>query len=654
MKITEVINEIKKNPNNVITNVDEINLRKIIDYLSDKYYNENISLLGDEVFDYIKDYYEKKFNKKIKIGAPIINISKVRLPYFMGSLDKIKPSTNALEKWLSKYEGPFVLSEKLDGISALLYKNNNKVSLYTRGDGNEGQDITHILKHININTEKLINGDAIRGELIISKNNFKSIKEQTTNARNTVSGFVNTKKPNPKMLKLVDFVPYWVLNPSLKQIDQMKYIESKKFPNKHVEYTIKEKITNEELSTMLLKSRKNALYEIDGIVVIDSSKHYPIIPDTNPEFGFAFKQVLDDQKAETTVIDVIWEISKDKYIKPKIQIVPVEISGVEINFATANNAKFVVDNKIGLGSKIEIIRSGDVIPKIEKILSSSTSGKPKMPSIEYEWNETKVDIIAINLVDDDNDKLIIKKLAFFFSTLNIKYMGEGTITKFVINGYNDLWKILLADKEKIKLINGLGSKSVENIYASIDEGLQNVDLAKIMSASLIFGRGVGTKKFKSITDVYPNIIDIYKKKGKSEINKLINSISGFDTKTTNKIVNYMDDFIEFYNKLIKIKPEIIKPEINNNTENKSNKNKKSLLYPNINNFTDKKIVMTGFRDKELAQELENFGVKISETVSKNTDLVIAKNINDNSEKIKKAQNLNIQIISKDDFIKLIS
>jgi DNA ligase (NAD+) len=646
MKIKEIIAQLKKDPDEILTNIDKTGLKKILDYLAKRYYNFNESVVSDQLFDYINDFYSKNFDDKKVIGAPVGKSSgKVKLPYFMGSLDKIKPSTNAFNKWIEKYSGPYVISYKLDGISALLYKSTEKVSLYTRGNGTEGQDISHLIKHININTTNLVVGDAIRGELIISKENFKTIQNQMANSRNAVSGIINTKKPDVQMLKLVDFVAYWVLSPSLKQSEQMKYIEQKKFLTKYVDYFIEKTITTTKLSDLLLNARTNYKYEIDGIVVIDSEKYYPIIPDTNPDFGFAFKQVLTDQIAETTVVDVIWEISKDKYIKPKIKVDTIELLGSEITYATAFNAKYVYDNDIGPGTKVKIIKSGDVIPYILEILSSSDSGKPKMPSIEYEWNDTSVDIIAKNLSSDNMDKLIVKKLTYFFDTLDIKFMGEGTVEKFVSNGYDDLWKILSADKDSIKQIEGLGSKSVDKIYSSIESGLTNRNLCDIMAASQIFGRGIGSKKFKLITNVYPNIMDIFKDKGKDHTIQLINAINGFDVKTTNKIVDSMDNFIDYYKKLIKIKPDLLMGNVNVIPVCK---------YKGLEKYSGFSIVFTGFRDKELQKDLESCNIKISDSVGKNTKIVIASEINENSGKITKAKELNIPIISKNDFIKSIT
>ena len=212
---------------------------------------------------------------------------------------------------------------------------------------------------------------------------------------------------------------------------------------------------------------------------------------------------------------------------------------------------------------------------------------------------------------------------------------------------------MLADKNKIKQINGLGEKSVDKIYQSIDEGLTNSKMHDIMGASQIFGRGIGPKKFKLILDVYPDIMDIFKIKGKDHIVKLINAISGFDIKTTNKIVDSMDTFIEFYKKLLKIKPDVV------NIDNKE-KSKQSIFISttnysaNISKYSGQIIVFTGFRDKELQTALESIGAKITDAVSKKTNLVIGSDPTEASGKILKAKEFLIPIIEKEEFIKSIS
>ena len=651
MKIIEVINKLKENPDNILAELDQENLDKIIKYLYNRYNNHNESLVSDNLFDYIKEYYEKKYNKIKEVGAPIEGDKnkKVKLPNYMGSLDKIKPSTTEFEKWINKYKGSYIISYKLDGISSLIHKSNNIIKMYTRGNGIYGQDISHVLKYININTDNIKNGDSIRGELIISKKNFKKIEETMANSRNAVCGIINTKKPDPDLLKLVDFIAYWVIEPELKQSEQMKYIEKAKM--KVVDYVEKKNITIDFLSEMLIKGRKDYSYDIDGIVVIDNSKINVQLEGENPEYGFAFKQILTDQIAETTVIDVLWELSKDKYLKPKIKIDTVELLGSEITYATAFNAKFIVDNVIGPGSVIKIIKSGDVIPYIQEVLKVSDTGKPKMPSEKFgkwEWNDTKVDIIAIDLDEDNMKKLITKKLSYFFATLDIKYMGESTVEKFVENNYNDLWKIIIAkdnDYNNLCKIPGLGQKSVDKIYVSIEEGLINRELSDLMSASQIFGRGVGSRKLKLITDLYPNIIEIYNKEGKDHVFKLINNINGFDDKTTTKIVDNMKEFQEWLGKLLKLKKNVLKNQNSNNLNNDDLQKYNN----NIKNYSNITIVFTGFRDKDIEIILEKLNSKITNSISKNTNLLIATNPHEKSSKIEKAKELKIKIISKEDF-----
>ena len=356
-----------------------------------------------------------------------------------------------------------------------------------------------------------------------------------------------------------------------------------------------------------------------------------------------------------------------KYIKPKIKINTVELGGVEITYATGFNAKFISDNLIGPGAIVKIVRSGDVIPKIEQVLKSSDTTKPKMPTnIRWKWNDTGVDIIATDLDQSTMNKIIVKKLTYFFTTLDIKWMAESTIEKFVSNGYDDLWKILQADRKQIEKIDGLGKTLVEKLYQSIENGLKSRKLAEIMGASQIFGRGIGVRKFKLITDAHPNILDIFKEKGSEHVVGLINNIMGFDTKTTTKIVDNMEEFIKYLEKILKLKPNLLvmntnesKEKINKSQLNKSNTNTDANTDTdantkyNFDKFTGKTVVFTGFRDKYVEEELEKINTKISTTISKNTNFLIAANPEENSNKINKAKELKIEIISKEQFYNLI-
>jgi len=193
------IASLEKDTYNYGYSIDIDELTTLLTIFSDSYYNTGTSLISDIIFDELLDILKKRdpsndFFKKVGADVPK---DKIKLPYYMGSMDKIK-NPDVLQKWMDKFEGPFVLSRKLDGVSGLLCINSKKNTLYTRGDGTYGQDISKLIDYIipsKVKLDKLPKGLMIRGEIIISKENFKKIakyfatNEDTIlkNARNTVS-----------------------------------------------------------------------------------------------------------------------------------------------------------------------------------------------------------------------------------------------------------------------------------------------------------------------------------------------------------------------------------------------------------------------------------------------------------------------------------
>lgn len=272
-ELDDVLPELLKNPVKYANSVSITKLVDILKKLSHNYYNQENDLIPDDIYDILKDILEERAptNKFLKeIGAPITK-EKVKLPYTMPSLNKIKPDTEALNVWKNTYKGPYVVSDKLDGVSALYVRTENGDKLYTRGDGTMGQDISHLVKYViikhGVNTNNIPLNMAIRGELIISKKNFEKIKKDFKNARNVVAGLVNSKNYSPKIAKLTEFVAYGIINPLYKYQEQMTLLDNTGFIT--VFNKTKKNITNDYLSELLLKRRKSGKYEIDGIVVGD-------------------------------------------------------------------------------------------------------------------------------------------------------------------------------------------------------------------------------------------------------------------------------------------------------------------------------------------------------------------------------------------------
>jgi len=651
MRITKTfITSVKKNPSEIGNSLSDEELEKLLRKLADAYYNTGVSLVDDNIYDILYDILKDKdpSNPFLKeAGSKVkVNRKKVQLKYPMGSLTKIKPNEGILEPWLKKYLGPYVISDKLDGVSAQIYKKSTgELEMYTRGKGDEtgnvGEDITHLLKYINVGNIDLIEEDmSIRGELIIKRKDFDKIKEDYKNIRNTVSGVVNSKTLNIKLAKLMNFVAYAILNPELKQNKQMEKLEEMEI--NCVDYKIVKKLDEEILQLYLKERRTKSEFDVDGIVVIDSSKVYPL-KTGNPNNAFAFKMILDDQFTIAEVVKVNWDYSMDSYCKPTVTIKPVELVGVTITNATAHNADFVWKNKLGPGAQIKIIRSGDVIPKIMEVTKHAK--EPSMPTIPYKWNETEVDIYidyTKKIPQEVKDRVLVNLLIHFFSTLGIKYISEGILTKLVSNDYRTVGDIvgsIISSDEELEEIDGIGDKLIQKISKEITTRLDKAELHSFMDASHIFGKGIGSRKLKEIIKAYPDIMsNKVNEKTKKELKDKIIKIDGFAELTAGRFIDNFEKFKKFYEDFNEVY------DISHMIKIVHKKTTNQLRYKND------VIVFTGVRDDELQKEIEDMGGKVTGSVSKNTTMLITSdNPDTGTEKYKKAKTLGIKIYTISEF-----
>jgi len=638
--LKEIINDPVKYANNVNINDLEDNLKKLAEL-----YTAGNPVVSDDIYDTMIEILKircpkSKFLKKV--GAIVEGNPKsfIDLPYEMGSLNKIKPGKEELDKWKKKYKGPYNLSDKLDGISAQIYKNNDgKISMFSRGDGKQGQDISNLLNFVIKNKDILKNiekNTSIRGELVISKKDFVKISKSKKNARNAVAGLVNSKHPDSQVGNITNFVAYSVLFPRMTHENQIKTM-------KNIGFDVVENLTcnNKDLTEKKLEDyfsirRTSSEYEIDGIVCFDDSKIYEH-KGGYPDYAFAFKMLLTDQVAETSVVDVIWTPSKDGYLKPRVQIKPVELLGTSVSFATGFNAKYIVDNSIGIGSIIKICRSGDVIPYILEIIKKSP--EPKYPDFPYKWNDTGVELI-LDSTDNEGDGekiVIIKKLTHFFSTIGVKYLSEGIIKKLVLNDFNSVKKILKAKKKDLYIIEGLGEKIIDKIYVEIDRAFAEIKLETLMGASNELGRGLNEKKLAEIINTFPNILK-ENENNVEDLAKKITTVQGFSEKLSLQFAQNFKNFKKFYYNIAKIKDLSRFENIVNNVDKNGV-------------FSDKSIVFTGFRDKNLEKFIVENGGKVSNSVSGNTFIVVYGDENEGNSKMTKAKEKNITLMSKTEFVK---
>ena len=626
------INSLLKDPINFLKTKTK---KEIVNFLkeSDKaFFNTSKTLLNDDMYDLVKDYLKKLDPKNPyfkRVGAD--EETKVKLPFYLGSLDKIKDDKKAIDNWKLKYNGSVIISDKLDGISCLFYKNDTDIKIYTRGNGIEGQDISHLRNYITFPNITDNNKFAIRGELIISKDNWKSIEHLGSNARNVVAGAIHSKILNNKILNCIEFIAYDILFPEMKIEDSFNYFTKNNIKcayHKLLEY---DDINLETLSKTLELRRSESNYDIDGIVIYNNKLH-KLVSGNNPKYAFAFKSILTHEQAEVIVYDVEWNVSMHKYMKPIIKFNEVVISGVKIKQATGFNGKFINDNIIGPGSRIIIIRSGDVIPHVLKVLSVSSNNKPKMPENKYKWTDTHIDIILDE--DGKNKEQDIKSYTYFMSKLDVGLVKESTIKKLYENGFDTLEKILKIKVDELVSLEGFQLKSATKIVENFEK-IKDAECDILLDASNILGRGFALKKIKLVSEKYPL-------NKKAEILKLtvddLVKIDGIGNINAKQFVENIKKFYEFLDNIgYKCDKEEVKKKV---------VNVKTILK-------DKKFIFTGFRNKDFEKLITDSGGNVVTAISKTIDYLIVKNKTDKSSKIDKANELGIKILDIEEFEKMI-
>jgi NAD-dependent DNA ligase len=651
------------NPVKAFTTFSSDKIAELLLYFNNKYF-EGKPEISDAQYDVIKELMEKHYPDHPVlqvVGAPVEH-GKIKLPYWMGSMDK-KKTVEQIDNFIKdRDKNDYVLSDKLDGVSSLLVVKKDKYSLYTRGDGIYGHDISHLIPFLGLNTigEKCLSKLksttlVVRGELLITKNNFELVKHLGSNPRNMVSGLVNAKNPDLTILKVVDFVGYEMIEPRLKPSEQLENLKKCNF--NVAEHAIKKSINFTDLGSYFVKRKIDCPYEIDGIIVTDNSVHQ-IIKSGNPKYSFAFKTMLEDNIGTVTVIDVQWNASKHGLLKPRIMYTPIELGGVTMQYTTGYNAKYIVDNVIGPGAVISITRSGDVIPKIVEVITKAENNKPQMPNVKYVWTSTEVDIKLLETnenASNENKQFTkdtdIKVIAHFFSKIETVGVSSGIITKLFDSGFDTVVKVLNMTKEDFLTIPGIKDKMAEKLFASIALSVKNASPVTIMSGSNKFGMGLGEKKLKLIYDKYPDIAYNTKYlKNKNDLIEKINAIEGFQTKLSTQFSNNLEEYYDFLNELpLAIKNKLMVNVDANIEEQQSDK--EDTKSKKIHRFENMSIVFTGIRDKNIEKIIEEEGGKISNIVNSKTSILVIKEKDSGTVKEESAKKLNLPIYTMDEFKK---
>ncbi len=656
---------------------------KLLEKYNKHYYQNQKPLISDKEYDELKSEIlrlEKNYGFKdlkspsVKVGyKPSKKFEKFKHKVKMLSLSNAfneedliafqKKNINFLAL-NENYEFEYSAEPKIDGISASLnYKNGNLIKGLSRGDGEEGEDITENLKTIkdiplNISHKDFPQEIDVRGEVFIETDDFKKIEKDFANPRNAASGSLRQKDPKKTQLIPLKFIAYtFGFNSNMresKQSDFIKNLGKWGFKTSELNKTIKGINNLIKYHSEIEKKRFSINYDIDGIVykVNDFSLQKRLgFMATAPRWAIAHK--FSANYSVTKILDIDIQVGRTGALTPVAKVKPVNIGGVMVSNATLHNEDEINRKDIRIGDTVKIERAGDVIPhviSVDKKLRKSNSQKYMFPNkcpscgskTIKEYNSITKKVDAVRRCSNEGfgcEKISIEKLKHFVSkdALNIEGLGKKVVEKFwdlkFIKFPDDVFNL---NFEQISDLDGWGPQSVENLKKSINKS------KKIKFEKFIYSLGIrhiGQENAKLISEFLKDYSNFIKLKDENKIEELsnidgigetqINSLKGFFKNETNlKVIISLGKILTFEKNIIK--------------KNRGVFSNKILM------FTGK---LTNISRAEAKSIVENNGGKIVSNVSKKLDFLIAGD-KPTTRKIKLANELKIKILNQTDFEKI--
>lgn len=622
---------------------DESTIIQILSEASDLFHNggdnDGESFLTDAQYDELEKML-RALNPKnpflTTVGSDVRG-GKVDLPHPMGSLDQVYEGETL--KWVESngwLDETFVISDKQDGTSALNRHAKGKLQIaYSRGNGFQGADITRHMSRIKaLPSKSKLNAD-VRLEVIMADAVFEAMRTEAEadggrtykNPRNYVAGRMNASESPDGFYDNVKVIATSIVEPLMSKSDQFRVLTEAGY--EVTPYITKKgrELTDEFLISYLNERREKSPTAIDGIVIdLDNLAIVETLTrkssSINPISSKKFKVGSEDNVAIATVKQVHWNPSKAGYLKPRVEIDPVELVGVTITYATGFNAKFIRDNIIGPGAKIQITRSGDVIPFIQKVVEIAPKGA-QMPDVNdfgiMGWTEGNVDLVMMNITGNKAVQLEIINSTFGATGLNVPHIREGSIEKLYDAGLTSVVSIILADEATLKA--AAGDSAGTKIYEGLKTKLANVELGILAGATSLLGRGIGRRKMTKLIEALGNDAVLTEFAG-PELAKKIAGLEGFEQKTATTIVQNLPAFRAFLEE-IEGHYTLVAP-------------KDKVTGGDLDGIT---VVFTGIRDKELEAAIEARSGRIGSSVNKDTTYLVAKDPEGNSSKLVKARAL---------------
>lgn len=641
-------------------------LIEVLNKASKAYYAEDIEIMSNAEYDALYDellMLEEKTGT-VLAGSPTVNVGYEAVDNLpkethespMLSLDKTK-DREALRDWLNGHEA--LLSWKLDGLTIVLtYENGTLSKAVTRGNGEVGEVVTNNAKtFINLPHKIAYKGKLIiRGEAVISYDDFNKINEEIPeegakykNPRNLCSGSVRQLNNEITAKRNVRFIAFNYVSQGGSDTDFKLRSEQFDFLKKQgfevVEY---HKVTEDSiLDKISYFAKMVANYPIpsDGLVLTYNDIEYGRSLGRTAKFprdSIAFKWA--DETANTHLIDMEWSPSRTGLINPVAIFEPVELEGTTVSRASVHNVSIVKSLMLGIGDEISVYKANMIIPQIkENFTKSGNLTIPKFCPACSEKTQIKNEngVETLYCVNETCPAKQIKRFSLFVSrdAMKIDGLSEATLEKFISVGFikklSDIYK-LAEHKEAICNMDGFGDKSYEKLISSIEKSRD------VLLPNLIYALGilnVGLSNAKIICKAFDYDIEKIKNATVEEIAVTDNigdviATSVFDFFHDSE---KLSEFNELVNELNILIPE--KKETNSNIGGKT-----FVITGSLNTYENRNAL------KDL---IESLGGKVAGSVSAKTDYLINNDVTSNSSKNKKAKELNVQIISEEDFNELI-
>lgn len=539
---------------------------------------------------------------------------------------------------------------KIDGLSvSLTYVNGILQVGATRGDGNIGENITENLKRVHdipLHLDQSLD-ITVRGECYLPKESFEAIniekrangEQEFANPRNAAAGTL--RQLNTGIVakrKLATFL-YQEASPTQKetQDDVLKELESYGFSVNHHRLISSSMEKIWDFIQTIEKDRISLPYDIDGIVIkVNSLAMQEELGFTvkAPRWAIAYKFPAEEKEAE--ILSVDWTVGRTGVVTPTANLTPVQLAGTTVSRATLHNVDCIAEKDIRIGDTVVVYKAGDIIPAVLNVVMSKRNQQevmliPKLcPSCGSELVHFE-DEVALRCINPLCPNQIKERLAHFASrdAMNITGFGPSLVEKLfdahLIADVADIYRLSIED---LLTLDGIKEKSATKIYHAIQSSKEN------SAEKLLFGLGirhVGSKASRLLLEEFGNLRQLSQASQES-----IASIDGLGGVIAKSLHTFFEK--EEVDKLLE--------ELTSYNVNFNYLGKRVSTDAQLSGLT---VVLTGKLEKmtrnEAKEKLQNLGAKVTGSVSKKTDLIVAGS--DAGSKLTKAQDLGITIQDED-------